>query len=123
MFPLNKIHKLEKKRILFICLFTDCYSGICELDFCSELEFQVSIPHILKIQVFRLSDFRQYQRAAVNAVLKKEDAIVVMSTGSGKSLCYQLPAVLAEGYSTCFSLSLKEKSEMTNYLFSAYFQA
>ncbi|PAV78291.1 hypothetical protein WR25_06733 [Diploscapter pachys] len=57
---------------------------------------------ILK-EVFQLSDFRQYQRAAVNAVLKKEDTIVVMSTGSGKSLCYQLPAVLAKGLTVVIS--------------------
>ncbi|VDO34958.1 unnamed protein product, partial [Onchocerca flexuosa] len=47
--------------------------------------------------VFKLNDFRPLQRAVINAVLLKEDCLVVMSTGSGKSLCYQLPAVIMQG--------------------------
>ncbi|EJD76172.1 ATP-dependent DNA helicase [Loa loa] len=52
--------------------------------------------HVLH-NVFKLSDFRPLQRAVINAVLSKEDCLVVMSTGSGKSLCYQLPAVIMKG--------------------------
>ncbi|CAG9530750.1 unnamed protein product [Cercopithifilaria johnstoni] len=47
--------------------------------------------------IFKLNDFRPLQRAVINAVLSKEDCLVVMSTGSGKSLCYQLPAVVMNG--------------------------
>ncbi|VDK63584.1 unnamed protein product [Onchocerca ochengi] len=47
--------------------------------------------------VFKLNDFRPLQRAVINAILSKEDCLVVMSTGSGKSLCYQLPAVIMKG--------------------------
>ncbi|VBB29240.1 unnamed protein product [Acanthocheilonema viteae] len=47
--------------------------------------------------IFKLSDFRPLQRAVINAVLSKEDCLVVMSTGSGKSLCYQLPAIVMKG--------------------------
>ncbi|MFH4976059.1 hypothetical protein AB6A40_002768 [Gnathostoma spinigerum] len=56
--------------------------------------------------VFHLSDFRPLQRSVINCVLSKEDALVVMSTGSGKSLCYQLPAAMSKGhYSFCFYAS------------------
>ncbi|CCD61879.1 Putative ATP-dependent DNA helicase Q1 [Caenorhabditis elegans] len=51
---------------------------------------------ILKEQ-FHLEKFRPLQRAAINAVMSKEDAVVILSTGGGKSLCYQLPALLANG--------------------------
>ena len=45
---------------------------------------------------FGLSEFRPGQREAVSAALAGRDSLVVMPTGGGKSLCYQLPA-LADG--------------------------
>lgn len=48
-------------------------------------------------RAFGLADFRPGQREAVAAVLSGRDAVVVMPTGSGKSLCYQLPALLMDG--------------------------
>ncbi len=42
---------------------------------------------------FGLSEFRKGQREIINAVLSKQDALAVLPTGGGKSLCYQLPAV------------------------------
>uniref|UniRef100_A0A915PLJ3 ATP-dependent DNA helicase n=1 Tax=Setaria digitata TaxID=48799 RepID=A0A915PLJ3_9BILA len=53
--------------------------------------------------VFKLNNFRPLQRAVINAVLSKEDCLVVMSTGSGKSLCYQLPAVVLKGIALVIS--------------------
>ena len=46
---------------------------------------------------FGLAGFRKGQREAVEAVLSGRDAIVVMPTGSGKSLCYQLTALALPG--------------------------
>ena len=42
---------------------------------------------------FNLDEFRLGQLDIVNAVLAGKDALAVLPTGGGKSLCYQLPAV------------------------------
>lgn len=46
---------------------------------------------------FGYDQFRPGQRRVIEAVLKNQDALVVMPTGGGKSLCYQLPALLKLG--------------------------
>ncbi len=48
-------------------------------------------------QWFGFRRFRAGQRQIVQALLEGRDAVVVMPTGSGKSLCFQLPALIMEG--------------------------
>jgi ATP-dependent DNA helicase RecQ len=48
-------------------------------------------------QHFGFADFREGQREVIAAILEGKDAVVVMPTGSGKSLCYQLPALMFGG--------------------------
>jgi len=48
-------------------------------------------------QHFGFADFRLGQKPVIQSVLDGHDTIVVMPTGGGKSICYQLPALMREG--------------------------
>jgi len=47
---------------------------------------------------FKYTSFREGQAEIIQHVLKKEDVLAVLPTGSGKSICYQLPAMMGEDH-------------------------
>lgn len=51
----------------------------------------------VRLNVFGIPAYRANQREIINAVLSGRDVLVIMAAGGGKSLCYQLPAILREG--------------------------
>ena len=56
----------------------------------------LSKDYVLK-NIFNYSEFRGLQEKIVDQVISGKDSLVLMPTGFGKSLCYQLPAILREG--------------------------
>ncbi len=52
---------------------------------------------------FGFQSFRHGQEEIINAVIEKKNVLAVLPTGGGKSLCYQLPAMISEGFSIVIS--------------------
>ncbi|WKY01805.1 hypothetical protein Q1695_015649 [Nippostrongylus brasiliensis] len=65
-------------------------------------ELRDQLYRTLKDQ-FGFNSFRHRQKTAITAILLGHDAFVLMPTGAGKSLCYQLPAVLSTGVTVVVS--------------------
>ena len=57
---------------------------------------------ILKTR-FGYDDFRMHQQPAIEAVLERRDCLLLMPTGGGKSVCYQIPAMLFDGLTLVIS--------------------
>lgn len=57
---------------------------------------------ILK-NVFGHEEFRPFQEEIIKHILKGQDALIVLPTGGGKSLCYQLPALIFDGLTVVVS--------------------
>ena len=60
------------------------------------MDKQVDLKKSLK-KFFGFSNFRGLQEPAIKSLLSKKDTFVIMPTGGGKSMCYQLPALLCQG--------------------------
>ncbi|MDQ0362166.1 DNA helicase RecQ [Breznakia pachnodae] len=80
-------------------------------------------------EVFGYKQFREGQDGIIDATLKEHDVIGIMPTGAGKSLCYQVPALLFDGITIVISplislmqdqvMSLKEVGVRAAYLNSS----
>ncbi|URL02046.1 ATP-dependent DNA helicase RecQ [Avibacterium sp. 20-126] len=54
-------------------------------------------------EVFGYQSFRNGQEEVINAALSHQDSLVIMATGNGKSLCYQIPALCFSGLTLVIS--------------------
>ncbi|MCD9644969.1 hypothetical protein HAX54_033597 [Datura stramonium] len=77
---------------------------------------------------FGYTEFRPYQKEIIEKILDGKDCLVVMATGSGKSLCYQVPPLISRKTAVVISplislmqdqvMALKQKGIKADYLSS-----
>lgn len=74
-----------------------------------------SVPTVLR-ERFGFSSFRPGQEAVIGQLLAGRSALAVFPTGSGKSLCYQLPALLLDGLTLVVSPLIALMKDQTDFL-------
>jgi len=79
----------------------------------ADFPWSADVEHV-RSTLFGIQSFRPLQLEVINAVLSGMDCMVIMPTGGGKSLCFQLPAFITEGFTLVVSplLSLMEDQLM-----------
>ena len=60
-------------------------------------------PQQALLKYFGFKKFRKHQLEIIESILGGENVIAVLPTGAGKSVCYQIPSVIAENFSIVVS--------------------
>lgn len=93
--PVERNHRDNVSRIKAAYLPEDQSADEPAVDYTGHRSYQEVIQ--VRNNIFQLRSFRKHQLEAIMSALSGKDVFVLMPTGGGKSLCYQLPAVCTTG--------------------------
>ncbi|XP_013169523.1 PREDICTED: ATP-dependent DNA helicase Q1-like [Papilio xuthus] len=107
----NRQRELQEKKTLLRKTIDKIKSeSLAKVDWAgTTYEWSEDVNRVLR-HTFKLNSFRPKQLSAINSTIAGQHALVVMPTGAGKSLCYQLPALIKPGITIVISplISLME---------------
>ncbi|OAX38744.1 ATP-dependent DNA helicase [Rhizopogon vinicolor AM-OR11-026] len=92
----NRINHVQPAQGLGDAIRTKGKSKAATVDYTVSFDWSTQLQVTMK-KVFNISDFRLCQKGVCNANMDGRDIVCVMPTGGGKSLTYQLPALLTPG--------------------------
>ncbi|XP_063942177.1 ATP-dependent DNA helicase Q-like 2 isoform X2 [Daucus carota subsp. sativus] len=102
---LDRQEKLYDRKSELKALLESCEVSACEIkdaatgtseNWSGEFEWD-SRANDVRLNVFGITSYRANQREIINAIMSGRDVLVIMAAGGGKSLCYQLPAIMRDG--------------------------
>ena len=82
----------------------------------SPIDLDEASKRCVLAEIFYLTHFKSFQSKIIDAALKRKDTLVIQPTGSGKSLCFQFPAVYTKKLTLVITPTIRLQQDQTHHL-------